>query len=610
MNRMRTCAWIAASVTAVVLSLTARTAAAVSFTAMTINPEATEGGSSRSFNFIDYDGDGALDVFISNGPQSGQVDFVYRNLGLGVLDPLLGDPIVTAIQSSDGATFGDYDNDGDVDVFIATWWNQDNLLFENNDNGSFTQITTGDIVTLNTYSEAGSWADFDRDGDLDLYVCNSAGSFANHLYENDGSGTFSRVLTGKIVTDQATSRVGVWGDYDNDGDPDVFVANESNQSNGLYNNQGDGTFVRILSGPHFSDGGDSFGASWGDYDNDGDLDLFVANFGNEDNFLYTNNGDGTFTAVSEGPVVTDGGWSIGSAWGDVDNDGDLDLYVANGFGLPNLTNFLYLNDGDGTFTKVTDDVAVTQIGWSYGCAMGDLDEDGDLDIGIAKCLSDNEHNGVYLNDGNSNHWLDIACVGILSNRSAVGARVRVKATIDGNPVWQMREIASQSGYAGQSGLNAWFGLGDATMADSIIVTWPSGVTRVFESVPADQRLTLAECSAVDPDGDGIGDPCDNCPDTHNPDQLDSDGDGVGDACTCICDFQGDGDADGFVTPLDLAQIIDILFASATDAQDDFCPTPRFDVDCDGFTTPLDLSGVIDHIFASGLGPCDPCELPF
>jgi hypothetical protein len=412
------------------------------------------------------------------------------------------------------------------------------------------------------------------------------------------------------VTDQAASRVGIWGDYDNDGDPDVFVANESNQSNGLYNNQGDGTFARVLSGPHFTDGGDSFGASWGDYDNDGDLDLFVANFGNENNFLYTNNGDGTFTAVTGGPIVTDGSWSIGSAWGDVDNDGDLDLYVANGFGLPTLTNFLYLNNGDGTFTKITSDVSVTDIGWSYGCAMGDIDEDGDLDIGVAKCISNNEHNVIYLNDGNANHWLDIECVGILSNRSSVGARVHVKATIDGSPVWQMREITSQSGYAGQSGLNAWFGLGNATVADSVTVTWPSGITRVFDDVPADQRLVIEECSSVDPDGDGIGEPCDNCPETHNPDQLDSNGDGVGDACTCICDYQGDGDADGFVTALDLAQIIDILFTSASDQQDEFCSTTRFDVDCDGFTTALDLSVVIDYVFASGPGPCDPCTVLF
>jgi hypothetical protein len=238
--------------------------------------------------------------------------------------------------------------------------------------------------------------------------------------------------------------------------------------------------------------------------------------------------------------------------------------------------------------------------------MGDVDGDGDLDIGVARCQLGIEHNLLYLNDGTSNHWLDIRCNGVLSNRSSVGARVRVKATIGGSPVWQMREITTQSGYAGQSGLNAWFGLGDALEADSVMITWPSGVTRVFEQVSADQSIQFSECSGVDPDGDGIGEPCDNCPDESNPDQLDSDGDGIGDVCDCDCDFQGDGDADGFITSLDLGTIIDILFAGAEEVQDPICPTGRFDLDCDGFTTSLDLGLMIDFLFAGGDEPCDPC----
>ena len=576
------------------------------FTMTLIDPDLEDGGDSRSFNFIDYNSDGRLDVFISNGPQAGQVDFLYQNMGAGVLSPVFGDPIVTVARSCDGATWADYDNDGDIDAFVATWWNQDNLLYQNDGDGTFTQITTGDIVTINTYSESASWGDYDQDGDLDLYVCNSAGALVNHLWENDGSGNFTRVLTGAIVTDAEKSRVGIWGDCDQDGDPDLFVANEAGQNNALYNNQGDGTFVRITSGPLFTDLGDSYGASWGDIDNDSDLDLFVANSGGENNFLYTNNGDGTFTKVVAGPVVNDGGNSIGSVFGDIDNDGDLDLYVANGFGLINSVDFFYENDGTGAFTRVmTGDIA-THTGWGYGCAMGDVDSDGDLDIGVARCLSGTEPNLLFLNDGTANHWLDIECEGVISNRSSVGAKVRVKAVINGSPVWQMREITSQSGYAGQSGLDAWFGLGDATEADSLVVTWPSGVTRVWENVAADQTLTVAECTAVDPDGDGVGEPCDNCPETSNPDQIDSNGDGIGDACACTCDFQGDSDGDGFVTALDLANIIDVLFAGAPDIQDPLCPTVRLDLDCDGFTTSLDLAVIIDHLFAAGPGPCEPC----
>jgi len=666
-------------VTAGLLASFVPPAHAVTFTKMLVDPGAEEGGGSRSFNFIDYNNDGRLDVFISNGPQGGQADLLYENVStiIELLSKVTGDPIATTAQSCDGATWADFDNDGDNDCYVATWWGETNPFYLNNGDGSFTRITTGEIATITTYSESASWADFDQDGDLDLFLCNSSGSVANHLYSNNGDGTFTRILTGNLVTDLATSRVGIWGDYDRDGDPDVFVANESNQSNGLYNNQGDGTFVRVLSGAHFTDGGDSFGASWGDIDNDGDLDLFVTNHGNENNFLYTNNGDGTFTKITSGPVVTDGGYSVGSVFGDIDNDGDLDLFVANGFGPGTLHDFLYENDGTGSFTRVTTGAIATNTGFGYGCAMGDVDGDGDLDIGIARWQSETEPNLLFLNDGTSNHWLDIECEGIISNRSSVGARVMVKATIDGSPVWQMREITSQSGYAGQSGLDAWFGLGDATDADSVVVTWPSGVIRVFETVAADQKLHLVECTGDDPDGDGFGAPCDNCPDTFNsdqadadgdglgdlcdncpalanpgqadtdgdgvgdlcdncpddanllqedtdgdgvgdlcdncvsianPDQTDSDNDGIGDACACICDFQGDGDEDGFLTALDLANIIDVLFAGAPDVQDALCPKPRFDLDCDGFSTALDLAVMIDHLFAGGAGPCDPCGM--
>jgi Leucine-rich repeat (LRR) protein len=235
-------------------------------------------------------------------------------------------------------------------------------------------------------------------------------------------------------------------------------------------------------------GSESSGSSWGDYDNDGDLDLFVANASSQDNFLYANNGNGTFTELTTGPVVTDGGNSAGSSWGDYDSDGDLDLFVAN---TQNQDNFLYANDGDGTFTKVTTGPVVSDGSVSYGSSWGDYDNDGDLDLVVANY---NQNNFLYANVGNANHWINLQLVGRQSNVSAIGAKVRIRAAIGGSPVWQLCEISGQTGggYGSQNSLNAEFGLGDATTIDSIKVEWPSGIAWDTTDVAVDQFLTITE----------------------------------------------------------------------------------------------------------------------
>lgn len=267
--------------------------------------------------------------------------------------------------------------------------------------------------------------------------------------------------------------------------------------------------------------------------------------------LYQNNGDGTFTKITTGIVVNNPGYSVGSTFVDIDNDGDLDLYVCNAFAPGAMNNFLYYNNGDGTFTQDTSDPAGSDLGWSYGCAFGDIDKDGDLDLALGKCFGANENNGLYLNSGNANHFLALNFVGSKSNRSGIGVRVRIKATIGGVPRWQMREVTSQAGYCVQNGEDAWFGLGDAAIVDSIVSTWPSGVTRILTNVARDQFLTVDECEATDSDGDTIGDNCDNCPATPNSNQLDTDGDRIGDLCdACINDPLNDADGDGHCANLD------------------------------------------------------------
>ncbi|MCH8838987.1 MAG: CRTAC1 family protein, partial [Candidatus Marinimicrobia bacterium] len=213
---------------------------------------------------------------------------------------------------------------------------------------------------------------------------------------------------------------------------------------------------------------------------------------NPDNFLYANNGDGSFTAVTGGPVVTDGGISVGGSWGDYDNDGDLDLFVAND---NTQRNFLYANNGDGSFTAVTTGPVVTIFTSSAGSSWGDYDNDGDLDLFVTTAGL-NHNNFLYANNGNANHWINLALVGTQSNVSAIGARVSLKATIGGSPSWQLTEISGQTGYLSQNSLNAEFGLGDATSIDTIRIEWPSGFVWDTSHVAVDQFLTIVEVVIV------------------------------------------------------------------------------------------------------------------
>jgi enediyne biosynthesis protein E4 len=219
-------------------------------------------GDWRSVNWIDYNNDGWLDLFISQGPRGGANNKLYKNNKNGTFTAIANDPIVSDNAPSDGATWGDMDNDGDIDCFVVNWYGISNLFYLNNGNGSFTQTTTGNFVTDGGYSETASWGDYDNDGFLDLYVANSEGNKRNFLYHNEKNGTFSKITSGSPVTDAFLSRSVNWTDYDNDGDLDLFVTNEENQNDNLYRNDGGGVFTKITNVPIVLDGGSTMSSSW------------------------------------------------------------------------------------------------------------------------------------------------------------------------------------------------------------------------------------------------------------------------------------------------------------------------------------------------------------
>jgi len=435
--------------------------------------------------------------------------------------------IVTDGGTSQAVAWGDYDNDGDQDLFVTNHNNEHNFLYRNNGDGTFTKVTTGAIVSDGGNSLSASWADYNNDGYLDLFVINQGQD--NFLYTNNGDGTFTKITNSPVLTSGDYGCA--WGDYDGDGYVDLFVTNSGGANNALFHNNTDGTFTEINTGDFVNDGGDSRGVSWVDLERDHDLDLFIANYG-EANFVYINDGAGNLTKEIGTDRVTDvensmggslgysngyypillvsnklqetsaynrfgGGFnvlgmggditsSVGSAWGDYDNDGFIDLYISND---QNENNLLYHNNGNGTFTSDIASNLVLDAASTAGCAWVDYDNDGDLDLFVANMEGDNF---LFRNEGLGNNYLKVKIRGLNKYPFGIGATVTVFATINGTYISQANHIFSQSGLFGQNAMDLVFGLGDATIVDYLEIVWLDGKFRNFVDVSINQEITITE----------------------------------------------------------------------------------------------------------------------
>jgi hypothetical protein len=444
-----------------------------------------------------------------------------------VTNPALGAP-----YNSRAVIWGDYDNDGDLDLYLVND-GQPNNLFRNDGNYNFVDVSSGSGVGDAGWGKSAAWADYDNDGDLDLYLANYGQS--NKLFRNNGDGTFTDVSVAPL-NDSGNGMGMAWADYDNDGDLDLFLANWG-QPNKLFRNNGDGTFTDVSAAP-LNDPGTGISEAWGDYDNDGDLDLYLVNDG-QPNKLFRNNGNGTFTDVTTAPL-NDTGLGRGVTWGDFDNDGYLDLYLANDF----QANRMFAQDPiSGSFADVATP-PLNDNGRGMGVACGDYDNDGDLDIYLAKygqanqllenvfpwrfvdvttgplgdtgnglgvALGDANNDGdldLYLSNGSyqanklirndlvagksmrqtSGNWLHVDLVSATTGVGGIGARVQVIA----GGMSQIREISGGSGYCSQNALTATFGLGTASLVDTLRIHWPRGQVQVLTGVTPGQSLTVQE----------------------------------------------------------------------------------------------------------------------
>jgi len=497
--------------------------------------------------FIDYDNDGWLDVFLVNGtrldgvsPSLKVTNRLYRNRGDGTFADVTEKAGLVRTGWGQSVCVGDYDNDGYDDLFVSSFGK--NALYRNNGNGTFTELAEKAGVANNRtrWGSGCAFVDYDRDGLLDLFVasyidldlktaplpetgpclykgvmvaCGPPGltGGVNTLYRNNGNGAFTDVSEKSGITkSNGTYGLGVLvADFDNDGWPDIYVANDSAPA-ALYQNNTNGTFtdVGIEAGCAFSMDGKSqagMGVSAGDYDRDGWLDIFKTNFAGDTSTLYRNTGKAAFDDVTFqagiGLYTRWLGWGCGFV--DVENDGWPDIFLVNGHVYPEVEKLtteagyaqrkvLYRNLQNGRFVDVSDQAgeAVTQPNASRGAAFADYDNDGDMDVLI------NSVNGppelLRADSSNQNNWIKIKTIGTKSNRDGIGARLKC-VTADGS---QIDEVRSGGSYYSQNDLRVHFGVGKNQRIKTIEIRWPSGQLETLSDLAVNQLITVKEGSGI------------------------------------------------------------------------------------------------------------------
>ncbi len=446
-----------------------------------------DSGLGKGVAFADIDNDGYVDLYVSNKGGANKLFLNQRDGSFVDITTQAGEGI-DYTGFSMGSVFGDYDNDGLVDLYLATggrYENEANRLFKNLGSGKFVDVTNAAGVGLKEFTYSASFVDFDNDGNLDLYCANYGPGAKNVLYRNNGNGTFADVTDQAGVGDLSWSWMGVWADVNGDNYQDLYVVNGRypvGEPNRLYLNNGNGTFREVSREAGVADNNWGLGASFADIDNDGDLDLFVSNYVGR-NGLYLNNGKGQFADVSEQVIKEQQGWGKGPAFGDIDNDGDLDLYE----GDCKLANQLYINDGSGKFIDQAGKQPQLQCSTvrTKGTAFADVDNDGDLDLYVVNWGAPNK---FYLNDQNDTNWLKVKAVGSLSNRDAVGSKIKL---FSGDKLLAVREVGTATGFCAQQPLVQHFGVA-ADKSYRVSVTFPSGQEVVRSDVRAGQTLLVEE----------------------------------------------------------------------------------------------------------------------
>lgn len=445
-------------------------------------------------SFADFDNDGWDDITFSSD-ENNRTFFFKNNNGTFSNITLVG---INHMHKTKQVIWVDYDNDGDKD-FFATSISDGNKFYRNNGDMTFTDITnTVGIFTDNKFSYGASFGDIDNDGDLDLFISNRGDSNIserNYLYKNE-SGTFVDITSSAgIQLVGELSFCSAIFDYDNDGDQDIFVANDKgDKMNRLYRNKGDGTFddVSIASGTGVFM--DAMSTTIGDYNNDGWFDIYVTNTPSGNYFFENNGGSGTFTNVASSTETEFNSFAWGSTFLDADNDSNLDLYVSgmlDGSVSSLISSAFYSNDGDGTFTIPSGIGFDGEDRASYSNAIGDYNNDGKPDIIV---MNDTDNNYLWKNESvNSNNWIKIKLEGVSSNRDGIGNKIEINA----GGKSQYRYTLAGEGYIAQNSSFEFVGLDAATNIDYIKVTWnKTGIVETINNITPNQAITIKEGNGI------------------------------------------------------------------------------------------------------------------
>lgn len=477
----------------------------------------------------DFDNDGLLDVMTSTWDPCKPITY-YRNDGDGTFTDETESAGLSGQLGGLNITQTDYNNDGWMDVLVMRggWMKMRGQmrmsLLHNNGDNTFSDVTETAGLAKPAYpSQSAAWADYDNDGDLDLFSCNesmqeagvesTALMFPSQLFRNDGEGRFEDVAQDAGVQNWRYCKGSAWGDYNNDGYPDLYISNFGGE-NRLYRNNGNGTFEDIAPTSRLTEPIDSFATWFWDYDNDGWLDIFVAAYGEDigdaakDRMgmendgarprLYRNLQGNGFEDVTRGMGLWQVHLAMGANFGDLDNDGFPDFYL--GTGAPSYDaiapNVMYRNDAGNRFQDVTFSGGFGHLQKGHGVSFGDLDRDGDQDIFVQVggfYPGDGFVNALYENPGHGNRWLSVKLVGAESNRAGIGARIRVEVEMQDGSRRDVHAVVGNGSSFGGSTLTQEIGLEAARRVASLEVRWPAtGVRQVFADVPLDRHIKVRE----------------------------------------------------------------------------------------------------------------------